>query len=67
MDENTLFKGKMPQPPCSAPADPDAWWKPKPWQPGQPRAFTPQHNFGKTDQVNATNPKRFVTIHTKGE
>lgn len=64
---NELFEGKMPQPTLGVPTDKEQWWKPAPWQPGQPRAFTPQHNFGKTDVVNATNDKPFVTTRNKGE
>ncbi len=60
-----LFKGCQPTPKLGTPQDPDQWWRPSPWQPGSPRAFTSQHNFGQTDKVNATTDKRTVSIRKK--
>jgi hypothetical protein len=36
------------------------------WNPGTPRPFTSQHNFGDTGKVNATESARDVSTKKKG-
>lgn len=62
-------KKKIPQPVLGAEQSYGKGWQPNSarynWNPGSPRTFVPQHNFGDTQKVNATNPERSVHVRKK--